>query len=67
MSSDTKESLVVLSLLGGFVPLVFAIVCLPKYTEASLYWLKFAMTASIVCPAVGFTIDRVWRKVTKND
>ncbi len=64
MNSSLKESLVVLACLGGFLPLVFAIVCLPKHPEAAWYWLKFAMTAAIVSPTVGFIIDRAWRKIS---
>lgn len=67
MNSALKESLIVFAVIGGFVPLVFAIVCMPKYPEAAWYWFRFAIMSSIAFPTVGFVIDRAWRKLTKND
>ena len=65
MTKSAKESLIVISALAGFLPLMFALACMPSHPEAALYWLKTAITFSIVAPIVGFIIDRVWRKIQK--
>ena len=56
--------LIVVSLLAGFLPLVFAVLVYQKSPEAGLYWVKTACTLSIVSPIVAL-ISMLILKVSK--